>query len=291
MNIRRKLVTTELPESQPGFLGNGHMARPVVMSQYQQSDPFILLMDDMINKKDYLPAGGPHPHAGFETATLVLEGELGSDAKHKMKAGDFQIMTAGSGIEHTEVMDKPGSIRILQLWLNLPKDQRFTSPRVQDIPLEHVPVADKDGVYIRLYSGALAGIISPVQNHVPVIIADISLQPGTTTTLQLPANFNTFLYVLDGAIQAGEDSAMLEENQKGWLDLYKEDQPSDLLLKSGPAGARFVLYGGKPTGDQIISHGPFIGDTEDDIRNWYRQYRMGQLTHVNDLPEAQKFVY
>lgn len=78
------------------------------------------------------------PHAGFETVSLLLEGEIGHEA-HKMKAGDFQMMTAGGGIIHTETIEKKTRLRLLQLWLNLPKKNRWTIPRVQDMVLEHVP--------------------------------------------------------------------------------------------------------------------------------------------------------
>ena len=75
-------------------------------------------------------------HAGFETVSLLLEGEIG-DEKHQMKGGDFQIMTAGSGIVHTETIDKIAKMRLLQLWVNLPKQDRNALPRLQDLPLAH----------------------------------------------------------------------------------------------------------------------------------------------------------
>ena len=77
MSIKRKIVQTYTPQGEPGFLGRGHIARPVIQRSFADSDPFILLMDDMLDKKDNEPVGGPHPHAGFETVTLLLEGELG----------------------------------------------------------------------------------------------------------------------------------------------------------------------------------------------------------------------
>src|SRR5215212_10020681 len=196
MFIKRKLVKINTPEGEPGFLGRGHTARPVISGSFSESDPFIMLMDDMLDKKDNEPVGGPHPHAGFETVSLLLEGEIGDDA-HKMKGGDFQIMTAGSGIVHTETIDKIAKMRLLQLWVNLPKKDRRTTPRVQDLPLEHAPALSKDGVHIKLYSGALSSLVSPVQNYVPMIVADITLESGISTIQQIPANYNTFLYVIN----------------------------------------------------------------------------------------------
>src|SRR5438309_2521548 len=108
MTVKRKLTTIDTPQGQPGFLGNGHIARPVIQRSFAESDPFILLMDDMLDKQDEVPVGGPHPHAGFETVSLLLEGEIG-DAAHRMHDGDFEMMTAGSGIIHTETIDKKAS--------------------------------------------------------------------------------------------------------------------------------------------------------------------------------------
>src|SRR5215212_3724981 len=156
MSIKRGLVQIDTPQGQPGFLGRGHIARPVIQRNFSESDPFIMLMDDMLDKKDEIPVGGPHPHAGFETVSLLLEGEMG-----EMKGGDLQMMTAGSGIIHTETIDKKTKIRLLQLWLNLPKKNRQATPRVQDIASEHVPAVSENGVNIKLYSGSFAGLSSP----------------------------------------------------------------------------------------------------------------------------------
>jgi redox-sensitive bicupin YhaK (pirin superfamily) len=111
MTIKRKASWIYTPPAQPGFLGNGHIARPVIQSDYAESDPFIILMDDLLDKKDDAPAGGPHPHAGFETVTLLLEGTLG-EGPHAMTAGDLEMMTAGKGIVHTEVITKKERFRL-----------------------------------------------------------------------------------------------------------------------------------------------------------------------------------
>ncbi|MBN9351834.1 MAG: pirin family protein [Chitinophagaceae bacterium] len=287
---KRKLVKIHTPEGQPGFLGPGHIARPVISGRFSDSDPFIMLMDDMLDKKDNEPVGGPHPHAGFETVSLLLEGEMG-DEVHKMKGGDFQLMTAGSGIVHTETIQKMAKMRLLQLWLNLPKKDRAAVPRLQELPLEHVPSLSENGVSIRLYSGTLAGLTSPVQNYSPIIVADITLAAGTTTVQQIPANYNTFLYVLNGSIKVGgsKEEKQLYQDQVGWLDLFDDTEESDLQLNT-EEGARFILYAGKPTGESIISHGPFIADSEEDIRRLYREYRQGAMQHIAEVPESQRIL-
>jgi quercetin 2,3-dioxygenase len=287
MAIKRTILRIETPREQPGFLGTGHTARPVVTGSFSQTDPFILLMDDVLDKKDNQPVGGPHPHAGFETVTLLLEGEIG-DHEHTMKSGDFQIMTAGSGIVHTETIDKPSRLRLLQLWINLPKKDRSATPRVQNLPLQHVPASSKDGVHVKLYSGSFAGLISPIQNYVPMIIADVSIEPGVTTTQLIPANFNTFLYVLSGSVKVGEDNRQLNRDQVGWLNVTANETQSELKLMAGSEGARFVLYAGKPLGEHIVSHGPFIADSSEDILRLYNEFRQGKMKHISSVPDTQK---
>ena len=289
MSIKRKLVKINTPQGEPGFLGRGHTARPVISGRFSESDPFIMLMDDVLDKKDNEPVGGPHPHAGFETVSLLLEGEIGDEA-HKMKAGDFQIMTAGSGIVHTETIDKIATMRLLQLWVNLPKRDRWATPRVQDLPLEHVPALSEKGVYIKVYSGSLAGLTSSIQNYVPMVIADIAMGPGVGTMLQIPANHNTFLYIIDGNVKVGEDEKQLNQYQVGWLDLFGAGTQSELTLSAAEEGVRFVLYAGKPTGENIVSYGPFIADSSEDIQRLYREYRQGRMNHISTVPASQRIL-
>ena len=282
MLIRRKLSKIHTPQGQPGFLGPGHIARPVISGSFSDSDPFILLMDDMLDKKDNEPVGGPHPHAGFETVSLLLEGEMG-DEPHKMKGGDFQIMTAGSGIVHTETIEKKAKMRLLQLWLNLPKKDRAAAPRLQHLSFEDAPVLSENGVVIKLYSGSLAGLISPIQNYTPLILADTTMEAGAGTVLQIPANYNTFLYILSGDVKVGEDKKLLNTSQAGWLDLSDEAALSDLQVSVGEEGTRFILYAAKPTGDNIVSQGPFIADSSEDIQRLYREYRQGNMKHISTV--------
>jgi quercetin 2,3-dioxygenase len=290
MLIKRELIKIKTPESQLGFLGADHIARPVMMNKFSETDPFILLMDDVLDKKNEKPVGGPHPHAGFEAATLVLQGELGHGA-NKMKAGDFELMTAGSGIIHNETINKIGRRRILQLWLTLPKKDRWVTPRVQKLPAAHAPKKFKNGVHIRLYSGAFAGLASPIQNYVPLIVADVEMAPRATTIQDIPANYNSFLYVLRGSVKIGEEEKLLNEDEVGWLNALTCDAQSELKLTAGEEGVRFVLYAAKPQGENIVAYGPFIGDTSDDINRLNQEYRRGRMRHISTAPESQRVIW
>ncbi|HEY1030791.1 MAG TPA: pirin-like C-terminal cupin domain-containing protein [Flavipsychrobacter sp.] len=286
--MKRVIEQVDTPQGEPGFLGAGHIARPVIQRSFAESDPFIMLMDDMLDKKDSTPVGGPHPHAGFETVTLMIEGSLGL-GKHAMQAGDMQMMTAGSGIVHTETIDKPSKVRILQLWLNLPKADKWVAPRVQDISLDKVPATTIGGMSVKLYSGTLAGLTSPVQNYTPMILADVALQADTQSTLQVPANYNTFLYMLEGSVTIGNTT--LHVDQVGWLNIAPDDTLSDIDMTAGSTGARFVMYSGKPTGDAIKPYGPFIGNDSKDILRLYNEYNQGLMKHVTTLPKEQQLVW
>jgi len=288
--IIRKIVSIKTPPAQPGFLGPDHTARAVIYNEIEHSDPFILLMDDFLDKKDDEPVGGPHPHAGFETVSLLLEGQIG-DETHMMKQGDFQMMTAGSGIVHTEAIEGRSRMRLLQMWLNLPKADRWTTPRVQDLAFENAPIAEGNGVKTVLYSGTFAGLRSPVKNHVPLIVADIRLQPGARLAESLPASYNAFLYVIEGEVTAGDQEQALKINQIGWLSRGSANEMSWLTLVAGADGARVVLYAGEPQHDEIVSHGPFISDHQEEIRELYSDFRHGKMRHVSTLSEGQRFNY
>ncbi|WP_353721147.1 pirin-like C-terminal cupin domain-containing protein [Dyadobacter sp. 676] len=288
--ITRRIASIKTPPVQPGFLGPDHTARAVIYNEFAHSDPFILLMDDFLDKKDDKPVGGPHPHAGFETVSLLLEGEIG-DETHTMKQGDFQMMTAGSGIVHSETIEGRSRMRLLQLWLNLPKADRWAEPRVQDLAFDNAPAAEKNGVRMVLYSGSFAGLHSPVKNHVPLVVADMRLQPGARLNETLPASYNAFLYVIEGEIRIGDDEQNLRSNQIGWLDRGEAGAISDISVLAGNVGARAVLYAGEPQHDEIVSYGPFISDHQDEIKGLYNDFRHGKMKHVSTLGDGQRFHY
>jgi quercetin 2,3-dioxygenase len=136
----------------------------------------------------------------------------------------------------------------------------------------------------------LTGLTSPVQNYSPIIVADITINASATTVQWIPANYNTFLYILNGNVKVGEEKKQLNEDQAGWLDLFDEATESALQLTAGEKGTRFILYAGKPTGDNIVSHGPFIADSSEDIQRLYREYRQGRMKHISTVPENQQIL-
>lgn len=276
-----------VPPLAPGFVGPGHLASLVVSPEdFAQTDPFILLADDHLDIGDR-PVGGAHPHAGFETVTLILEGAIyDRDEGGVISTGEVQWMTAGRGIVHGENVATHGRVRLLQLWLTLPKADRWTTPAFQDIRAGQVPVRREPGVEVRVYSGGSGAWRSATRNHVPVTLAEAVLAPHAPVDQDLPLSFNGFVFVLHGAVTVGE--TRLEAGQVGWLDRPAGEGDSVVRATSDEDGARFVLYAGQPQHDPIVSHGPFIGDTREDIARLYSEYRAGTFTKMSELARAAR---
>ncbi len=283
--IQRKIARISSSPLHQGFLGQGHLAAAIIDgSNFKQTDPFLLLMDDNLDLPGGPPAGGPHPHAGFETVTLVLQGD-----ETTFKTGSLEVMTAGKGIVHTEEITARTQMRILQLWLVLPPEKRWAAPFFQQILLEDVPTRKTVNSEIRVYSGNSQGLTSPLQNNTRFTLVDFTLGKEAAAGQEIPASYNGFIYVLEGSVKAGETN--VAKGQTAWFDQPASSGESVLSFKAGEDGVRFVLYAGEPQHAPVVSHGPFIGDTQDDIIRLYREYRQGQMPHLNDLPESSKVTY
>lgn len=284
--MQRKLERIEHPPLQRGFAGPGHQAKTLLMSdRFAQNDPFILLMDDRINLNEELPNLGPHPHAGFETVTLILEGQMqyhDQNGEGTLNAGDLQWMTAGSGVVHaekSEPSDQNKQVRVLQLWLTLPKADRWVPPAFQEIRRDALPVRHEPGAQLRLYSGSSGNISSATRNHVPVTLAEIRLEPQASITQVLDRTYNGFLYVLEGQIKVREQT--LTQEAMGWLDRPAGTGDSELNITAGKNGARVLLYAGQMQHQPIVHHGPFVGDTREDIVRAFQNYHAGHMNHIN----------
>jgi quercetin 2,3-dioxygenase len=170
MALERRIGrTVQIPPLRQGFAGPGHLMAPIIGGgEFDLTDPFIMLADDHLDLGER-PIGGPHPHAGFETVTLLLDGEIyDRDEGGTIKAGEVQWMTAGRGVVHGENVAARGRVRLLQLWLTLPRSQRWIDPSFQDLHANVIPVRREDGVTVRIYSGESGAVRASTRNHVPV---------------------------------------------------------------------------------------------------------------------------
>jgi len=155
-----------------------------------------------------------------------------------------------------------------------------------------VPVRREPGVVVRVYSGTSGAFRSTTRNYVPVTLIEAALQPDAGFDQDLPLSYNGFLFVVDGEVRVGE--TLLKAGQVGWLDRGDDvratsDHAGSLLqIAATTAGARAVLYAGQPQHDPIVSQGPFIADTRDDIVRLYNEYRGGQFERMSHLARAAR---
>ena len=280
-----RTVTTPPPTS--GFAGPGHTAVPVVdPSRFAEQDPFILLMDDRVDMVMGVPIGGEHPHAGFEIATFLIEGAVHDQDEGVLRAGDLQWMLAGRGVIHNEHAMPEGRTRILQLWMTVPAEERWSEPHLETVSRDLAPVRRASGAEVRVYSGSSGDARASERSHghVPTTIVDVSLDAGATFEQELPASYNGFVYVLDGGVRAGAgDGTTLRTGQVGWLDRPESDGPSVLRLAADGERARVVLYAGEPQHRPIAMHGPFVGETRADLMRVSRDYMDGRFDRVSAL--------
>ncbi len=280
--IKRKLGRVRtLPPPAPGQFGPAHQVVEVITpDEWREADPFILLMDDRLDGR--LQAG-PHPHAGFETVTFLVDGSM--PAEHQsgggLRPGDVEWTTAGSGIVHGPAAPIEGRMRGLQLWLTLPRAERWTAPDHQFIRRDEALVRRAPGVEVRLYSGASGRLVSPTRNRVPVTLVDARLEPNAETIERVPAAHNGFLYVLEGEARVGADAQPLAVGQVGWLDRPSGDGETTLrIANEGSSPLRVLFYAGARQDVPIAWYGPFIGDTRADIMRSFERYQSGTFVRI-----------
>lgn len=258
--------------------------RPVPGPQLQQVDPFLFLNHH--GPQTYRPNNqglpfGPHPHRGFETVTFILEGELAhsDSAGHEsiIEAGGVQWMTAGRGLVHAELSPEAfkrsgGPLEILQLWVNLPARLKMTTPRYIGVQSESIPqVTTPDGLgLLHLVSGHYGGQAGPVDSLTGVFMSWLVLKPGANFALDGLQGRNVFLYVVRGAIEvAGQAVAA--------FNLVELSDDGDRVAWSASADT-VVLFGhAEPTREPVVSHGPFVMNTREEINQAIRDYQAGKF--------------
>lgn len=281
--LRRLARVVELPAPEPGFAGPGHTAVEVLAPRdLTASDPFVLLMDDRIDFPPGAQVGGPHPHAGLETVTFVVDGSAEDRDEGQLEEGDAVWMTAGRGVIHNEeVRVTSGRVRILQLWVTLPEKDRAAPPRLDVLRKASQPVHTAPGVLARVYSGQSNDVVSGTFNHVPVTMVDVHLEAGATFEQELPAAYNGFVLPLAGAVEVGSD--VVREGAVGWLARTGHGGATTLRLTAGPAGARVMIYAGERQDEPTVQHGPFVAGSMAAIGEMARAYRAGRFTPIGSL--------
>jgi quercetin 2,3-dioxygenase len=245
-------------------------------SKMKESDPFLFLAEDFFKKGTF----DFHPHRGIETVTYVIEGKLehqdNKAGRGELEPGDVQWMTAGKGVIHIEDPAEGVIVHSLQLWVNLPREHKMAEPRYQNLRAQDMPVRKEEGALIRIFSGSSGGIQSTTKNYVPVTMVEINLKPGATVSQDLPGDYHGFMYILEGKGQFGKSKTEAEKGHVLLLEKGEAGQSSEVTI-TAKEQLRVLLYAGKPLHEPIVARGPFVMNTEEEIRQAYRDYMAGKF--------------
>lgn len=244
-------------------------------------DPFLLLDEiHSARPEDYLAGFPTHPHRGFDTVTYMLSGAMehrDSLGNHgHLGPGSAQWMTAGHGIVHSE-MPKPegGPLWGFQLWVNLPRPKKLITPRYQDLAPERIVETTIDDARVRLVAGEVRGQRGPVEGIVTAPhMLDVEVQPRGGLSHPLPPTHNAFAYVLAGTVELGGARTKVREGQIAVLG------PGDVASARSEEGARMLLLAADPIGEPVARSGPFVMNTEDELKQAWDDYRAGRLTVI-----------
>lgn len=271
----------------PHWVGDGFPARSLFSynSHGKQLSPFLLLDYAGPYKFDAgaRPRGvGVHPHRGFETVTIVYEGEVehrdSTGAGGKIGPGDVQWMTAASGILHEEFHSHDftrtgGTLEMVQLWVNLPAKDKMTPPGYQNLlnqDIPDVPLPDSAG-RVRVIAGEFGGHRGPAHTFTPIDVWDVRLGAGRSTTLSVPDGHTLALVVLKGTIEVN-DTQIAREAQMVVLGLDGRD-----VTVEANNEATVLLLSGQPIDEPIVGYGPFVMNTHEEIRQAMTDFNSGKF--------------
>ena len=225
---------------------------------------------------------GQHPHRGFETVTIVYDGQVShhdsTDAGGTIGPGDVQWMTAGSGIIHEEYHGEDfarsgGTFEVVQLWVNLPAKDKMTKPGYQGLTDAQIPeiALPADAGKVRVIAGEYANQQGPAHTFSSMNVWDVRLNAGSTTTFTLPEGHTTAIFVLHGAVGVGDmhiiRPAELAVMQREGRELVLEAQQDTVLL----------LLNGAPLNEPVVGHGPFVMNSWEEINQAVEDYNQGRF--------------
>jgi quercetin 2,3-dioxygenase len=272
-----------------GFL----VRRPFPKASFSDFDPFLLL-DEMgpINVSPGQAKGAPdHPHRGFETVTYLLAGDMehkdSSGHSGRLREGDVQWMTAGSGVVHSEMPGRDfaregGRMHAFQLWVNLPQRDKMIKPRYQDIPSSQIPKATSaDGlVTVSVIAGEAMGEKAVIETRTPIVYLHYRIKPGGAARQQVPAAYNAFAYIVDGEGLFGAES---ERAADGQMVLFAQD--GDEVRIENPSDSKatleVLLIAGLPLNEPVVRYGPFVMNTREEIHQAIEDYQLGKMGAIN----------
>lgn len=289
----RKKIEMVLPAPPGHWVGDGFPVRSMFSVHRHGAEalsPFLML--DLAGPHSFEPdaTGAPrgvdeHPHRGFETVTILYQGELehrdSTGGSGRLGPGDVQWMTAGRGIVHEEKHSAAftkagGTLEMVQLWVNLPRRDKGASPRYQDIAARDIPSVElpEGAGTLRVIAGGFGGTRGAASTFTPMDVWDLELRAGARAELELPEGHTAIVLVLRGAASVGD--AELDAPQG--VVLGREGEA--FVVEAGPDGALVLVLSGEPIDEPVFAHGPFVLNAPDEIAGAmsdYREGRMGRL--------------
>jgi redox-sensitive bicupin YhaK (pirin superfamily) len=284
-----------------GFEGEGFPVRRAFAGvDLGDLDPFVHL--DQMGEVEYAPGepkGTPwHPHRGFETVTYMIDGTFEhSDSNGGggvITNGDTQWMTAGAGILHIEkppeaLVVSGGLFHGLQLWVNLPRDQKLAAPRYQDLRAGEVALVSSSdgGALVRIIAGDVAGHEGPGSTYTPMTLVHATLSPGARLALPWRVDYNALVYVLAGNGSVGAEARPI---QAGQLALFG---PGDTVTVAAAASQdgrtpnlELIVLGGRPIREPVAWMGPFLMNTREEVMQAMADYQAGRLGSIPAIHNA-----
>jgi quercetin 2,3-dioxygenase len=272
------------------WVGDGFPVRNLFPSNgaEQQVSPFLML--DYAGPSYFPPANHPrgvgeHPHRGFETVTIAYQGAVdhrdSGGNSGTIRPGDVQWMTAASGVVHEEKHEleftrRGGTFEMVQLWVNLPKAQKMSTPRYQSIVSDRIPTVDLGpGAFARVIAGELNGVAGPAKTFTPVDLFDLRMDAGSTAELSLPEGHNAAVVLLGGDVVINGNKSLEGEPQIAVLS----PSGSTVSLTAKEQSLLLVL-GGEPINEPVASYGPFVMNTQAELRQAIDDYRTGKMGHL-----------
>ncbi len=290
-----KQIQTVVRDIQPHWVGDGFPVRSLFSyHEGNECDPFLLL--DYGGPYEFSPTNSRrgvevHPHRGFETVTIVYQGELAhrdsSGSQGSMGPGDVQWMTAASGIVHEEFHSEAfsktgGTLEMIQLWVNLPAKDKMCEPHYQGIvdgQIPRVELADNAGV-VRVIAGEYSGTRGAAKTFTPINVWDLQLNSHQNFDLQIPAGHTSMLFV-----QTGAATVAGKKVNPGEMALFERTADSSSIRLDADfqadAASRLLVLSGEPLNEPVAGRGPFVMNTQAEIKQAIRDYqngRMGQLS-------------
>jgi len=271
------------------WVGDGFPVHSVLDYQrHPELSPFLLL--DHAGPFDFPPAAKPrgvgwHPHRGFETVTVVLDGEVDHEDTAgnggRIGTGDVQWMTAGSGLLHKEMHSdaftrRGGRFHALQLWVNLPAKSKMTPPRYQTLSKEGIPSVALPGSSVRVIAGEFRGVKGPAQTFTPVNLLEARVRAGQQLRLDLHEGFSAGLYIVEGKTTVNGEAANAGE-------LVVLGREGDGIVIDAATDAVVFVMNGAPIDEPVVGSGPFVMNSTREIQQAYADFHAGRLGKIPAL--------